>query len=71
MRGDSMRITFPIICRQMETPPVSPRRRCSSAGDEGLCNYLLKYAEETGNSKYVSGYGSFFREKCHHSQSIG
>ncbi len=34
-------------------------------------SYRRRYADETGNSKYVSGYGSSFRVKCHHSQSMG
>lgn len=33
--------------------------------------YLFKYSHDTGNSKYVSGYGSSLSVKCHHSQSIG
>ncbi len=34
-------------------------------------SYLFRYADETGKLKYVSGYGSFSRQKCHHSQSMG
>ncbi len=30
-----------------------------------------RYCAETGNSKYVSGYGSSARVKCHHSQKMG
>ena len=32
-------------------------------------NYLFSFS--TGKLKYISGYGSFFRKKCHHSVSIG
>ena len=31
--------------------------------------HFLKYFAEIGNSKYVSGYGSSARRKCHHSHS--
>ena len=34
-------------------------------------SYLFRYADETGKVKYVLGYGSFSRQKCHHSQSMG
>ena len=30
-------------------------------------DHFLRYFSDTGNSKYVSGYGSSARVKCHHS----
>ena len=33
--------------------------------------HRFRYSDATGNSKYVSGNGSFPRVKCHHSHSIG
>ena len=34
-------------------------------------HFVLWGIEDTGNSKYVSGYGSSPSVKCHHSQSMG
>ena len=59
-----------VVARSEELKERRPSSACFSF-PLNLSFYLFRYSAETGKLKYVSGYGSYFSAKCHHSQSIG